>query len=654
MSKNDEGDLLVVVADRDLILGDEFLDELWHATARAPQRYPGSLYAFGLDVLGAAPVLETAATRKPGYADKLKTKGERAIAAGQRVIASSRRYKIGKKIGQKALAIGNKAVAAGKKEAAAAKKPDAAAKAKAAAAAKATSTAPKAPGAAARAAAARVATAAVTAPTTAAKIRQALANAPAAKVAPMAKVAPTKVPVAAPMKVAPVAAPMKVAPTLAPKVMPKVMPTATTTKVGPTAARLSTTRFRGITFGAEMEEAGATSAVDAALEAAAGSWAELATLVDQMNALAEEATAAAQAAEAAGVDVTDIWSGLSEAFADEGYSLGFVTRWANYAYGPEIGEAVAEAQPQGEQWMTNMRALIDAARTATTEAGAATEQAPTDPYATDPAADPYADPYAQSTGAGSFNPGSTGGYSGSEGGGGGESDDGSSEAIQRFRESGGAWDPFYEDEGGGAAPAEADFGPAGSETEYAFYSEEGQPSEDAQFYYDEEGNLVDANGNPVDAEGLFPEEEPEAVDEEGNPVGSIAARRMRTGATGDSFATDSDTQAFARKHALMDSLPVEDTLAGLDFNASYIFMPHTAAVAWQKEKDAELAAQNMATQKKQVEAAARAAAAAMQAAPTGKLDPVTAMRFLAARRRLAEAKAHYASVMANETANQEE
>jgi len=549
----------------ELIGGDAFLDELWHATRRAPRAYPGS-YMFGLDVLGAAPML-TAEAKAPGstnanpvaVANRLKSKGQLAVEAGQRAIASSRRYRAGRKLGQQAVAAGQKALGAGKKA-----MEVAATAAKAAAKVVAASPKASAKAFAREGAAARVAQiAAVRAPV----------------------VAPRTIPVAA-------RAPMTMA--------PRTVATAATPTVQRTA-----TRLRG-------EAIGADSATPEALEAAAAAWADMASTVEKLNTTGEAAAQVADQAEKRGVDATSVWNALAEAFSEEPYKQGFVVQWSNYAYGPEIADGAAEARTTAAQWTAKLNPLVEQlkqqlAQGAAGAAGGATGSA---------------DGGGGSGGGkapGGFDPGTPGAFPLDESDGGRTS----SETLQRFRESGGAWDPFEDD---GEVYAEEEYDP-----EAAF-------ADDEQEY------------DPEAAEALLDEEDAFSAGagmDTGHPVFSDRRRAVAAAIAG-SFDADEDAQAFVARRELLEDgvLDVEDSIAGLDFQTQYIFMPHTAIVDWQKEKDAQLAAGNEAAQQAQVDVAQQAAAAARAKQPGAKLSPAVAMRLAAARQHLAQARARMAQANA--------
>lgn len=547
------------------LIGDEFLDELWHATARAPRPYPGApfagTYMFGADVLGALGTL-SAEMRAPGstgtnpavLADRMKSIGQRAVDAGKRAIASSRRYAAGRKIGQKAIDAGQKAISAGQKAKAAVQK-TAKDALKAAA-----SSAPSAPKASA-------------APSGSAKRNLAAAAAPVARAA-----APVQ-------RVAPAASAKRAAP------------------VAPAARAVAGKRtlVRGDVLGAD-------SATPQALEAAAAAWTVLADAVDRMNTAGDAAVQVAQKADQAGLDAQPVWDALAEAFADErsakGFAQkqGFVVAWTSYGFSPEIGEGAAEAKSTADQWVSNMEGLLQPLRDQLTTAAPA-----------DPAAAPSAP--------GPFDPGSAGG--GGSGGGGSEGgsfdpyEEGSdeSEALQAFRQSG--IDPFDE-EASYAAEAANDEMPMEEDPEY----------------------------DPEAAEAMLEEDDAYAAtsgEDSGDP--SFSPRRLeRSARIADSFETDEDAQAFvARRSLLEDDQPVEeveDTVEGLDFDARYIFLPHTAITDWQQEQRDQQAARNITAEQAQTaDAKAAAAVAALRATPTGKLSPAVAMRLAAARRRLAEQKA---------------
>jgi hypothetical protein len=518
-------DLQVFIeADREELIGSDLLGELRRA---ARQGVRAGTYMFGLDVLGAAPILHAEMT-SPGstnaspvaIANRLKSNGQLAVEAGQRAIASSRRYRAGKKLGQKAIEAGKRALEAGKKV--------------------------KAVGdAAAKAAALRTAGANVTSQ---------MAQAATAAARPAARTS------------------LSVKPRAAATVAPRTAATAPTKRIA--------TRVRGVVVGAD-------EAKPEALEAAAAAWADMAKTVERLNIAGEAAAQVADQADKLGVDATPVRDALMEAFSEEPYRQGFVVQWANYAYGPEIAEGAAEARVASEQWIAKLNPLVEKLKRQLTQ----TPAAPTDQKGGG----------ALPSTPGRFDPGTPGGggaFPSDDSGDGGEGGGTSSETLRRFRESGGTWDPF----------------------------------EDAEFYVEEDG-------------------EEYAPNDPGVPGGFSAKRDARAAAIANTFETDEDAQAFVQRRSLLEDdseFAVEDTLAGLDFKAQYIFMPHTAIVDWQKEKDAQLAAGNEAAQQSQVEAAQLAAALAAAKQSGTKLSPAVAMRLAAARRHLAEARARLAQANAAE------
>lgn len=586
---SDELQIFIDADGEELIGGGDILDELWSATRQGVRA--GS-YMFGLDVLGATPMLNAEA-KAPGstnaspvaIANRLKSKGQLAVEAGQRAIASSRRYRAGKKLGQKAVEAGQRALNAGKKVKAAG---DSAAKA-----------------AALRAAA--------TQPTPKASTKAVSRAAPTSRVAQTAAVRATpRTAVVAPRVTVPTAARVT-APTGARMALP-IAPTAV-------APQRVATRLRGEAIGAE-------SASPEALEAAAAAWADMATTVEKMNVAGEAAAQVADQADKLGVDATPVWDALMEAFSEEPYKQGFVVQWSNYAYGPEIAEGAAEARTAAAQWTAKVNPLVEQLKQqlAQAQGGDPAQQPAT------PSTDPYAAP-------GGFNPGTAGGGpfpdDGTDSGEGGGT---SSETLQRFRESGGAWDPFEDAE---------------------FYVEEdgGEEMFDEstvdESMLDEEGALADEEESydPEAAEMLLDEEDPfsaYAAQDSGVPGEFSAKRDARAAAIADTFETDEDAQAFVERRSLLEDgvLPVEDRLAGLDFQAQYIFLPHTAITDWQKEKDAQLAAGNEAALQAQISEAEQAAAAARAKQPGAKLNPVVAMRLAAARRQLKQARERLAQANA--------
>jgi hypothetical protein len=217
-----------------------------------------------------------------------------------------------------------------------------------------------------------------------------------------------------------------------------------------------------------------------------------------------------------------------------------------------------------------------------------------------------------------FDPGTAGG-----GGGGGGADpfedsgDSGSEATARFRESGGAWDPFEEGEGGDYEPGALD---------------EARAALEEESYHD----------RPVAEEGSFEEREDAETSEEPYPYMEYDEEELPE----ESFISDESEVVSQFRESGGAADPLEDQFSGLDFEWTDLFMPHRAIQRWydEQQKVAVLPPKEGGVARGQASDAAQERRAAAQA----QLIAARLERARRAKERLAEIEARLAAVTSGE------